>query len=191
MLKAQNEIFDIFDKTGAILNGHFKLSSGLHSSQYLQCALVLQHPGHCRKLCRELADKFRKKDITVVVAPALGGIVVSYEVAASLGVKSLFTERRDGKMVLRRGFSLSKKDNVLVVEDVVTTGLSTKEVIKVVRKSGAKVVGVGAIVDRSSKPPKFGAPFESLIRINVPTFKPRECPLCKKKAPITKPGSRK
>lgn len=190
MLK-RDEIFDIFDKTGAMLNGHFKLSSGLHSPQYLQCALVLQHPRYCRKLCGELANKFRKKDITVVVAPALGGVIVSYEVATSLGARSLFTERKDGKMVLRRGFSLSKKDKVLVVEDVVTTGLSTKEVIKVVKRSGAKVVGVGAIVDRSGRPPKFGTPFKSLIRINVPTFKPHECPLCKKKAPITKPGSRK
>jgi len=190
MLK-RDEIFDIFDETGAILNGHFKLSSGLHSAQYLQCALVLQHPNYCKKLCAELAGKFRKKDITCVVAPALGGIIVSYEVAASLGVPSLFTERKDGKMVLRRGFSLSKKDKVLVVEDVVTTGLSTKEVIRAVKKTGAKVVGVGAIIDRSRKSPKFGTRFESLIRINVPTFKLRECPLCKKKMPITRPGSRK
>jgi len=186
----RDDIFDIFDETGAILNGHFKLSSGFHSSQYLQCALVLQHPKHCQVLCGQLGHKFKGAGITAVIAPALGGILVSYETARALGALSLFTERKDGAMVLRRGFSLGSGDKVLVVEDVVTTGLSTKEVIGVVRASGAQLIGVGAVVDRSSAPIDFGARFESLIRINIPTFKPEECPLCKKKAALTKPGSR-
>lgn len=190
MLKA-DDIFDIFDETGAILNGHFKLSSGLHSSQYLQCALVLQHPKHCQTLCVQLAQKFKGAGITTVVAPALGGILVSYETARALGARALFTERKDGAMVFRRGFSLGPEDKVLVVEDVVTTGLSTKEVIEAVKASGAQLAGVGAVVDRSSSPVDFGTKFESLIRINIPTFKREECPLCKKKAALTKPGSRR
>jgi len=183
-------ILDIFRQTSAILEGHFKLSSGLHSGQYLQCALVLKHPEHCRRLCAELAKKFKKETPNIVIAPALGGVLVSYETASALGVPSLFTERKDGQMLLRRGFSLAKGDRVLVVEDVITTGRSTKEVIDAVKKAGADVVGVGAIVERSAEPIDFGARFESLIKINIPAFKPEECPLCKKKLPITKPGSR-
>jgi len=186
----KNKDLEVFDKTGAILKGHFALSSGLHSDQYLQCALVLQHPEHCQRLCSELAERFKNEKITAVVAPALGGIVVSYEVARALGVRSLFTERKDGKMVLRRGFDLNANDRVLVVEDVVTTGLSTKEVIATVKASGAKITGVGSIVDRSSSPVDFGVRFESLIKLNIPAFQPSDCPLCKNSTPITKPGSR-
>jgi len=190
MLK-KNQILDIFNKTGAILEGHFELSSGLHSNKYLQCALVLQHPEYCTKLCSELGKKFKDEKITAIIAPALGGVIVSYEVARSLGVRSLFSERKDSKMLLRRGFSLSADDRVLVVEDVVTTGKSTLEVVKLVKASGAQLVGIGAIIDRSSSKIEFNARFEALIKIDVPTFKPQECPLCKKGAPITKPGSRK
>lgn len=185
-----NNALEIFNKTGAILKGHFALSSGLHSDQYLQCALVLQHPEYCQELCARLGEKFKGEGITAVVAPALGGIIVSYEVARALGVRALFTERKDGKMVLRRGFSLGADDKVLVVEDVVTTGLSTKEVIATVKASGAKIKGVGSIVDRSSSPVDFGVRFESLIKLSVLTFQPSDCPLCKKGTPITKPGSR-
>lgn len=187
----KKKVLNIFKKTGAFLNGHFKLSSGLHSRHYLQCAKVLQHPKHTEVLCKELAKKFPRKKINTVIAPALGGVVVSYAVGKSLGVKSLFTERVEGKMTLRRGFELTKKDNVLVVEDVVTTGLSTKEVIKVVKSYGAKVIGVGCVVDRSKRKINFGAPFKSIIKIDVPAFDPKKCPLCKEKIPIKKPGSRK
>jgi len=186
----KNNALEIFNKTGAILKGHFALSSGLHSDQYLQCALVLQHPEYCQELCARLGEKFKEEGITVVVAPALGGIIVSYEVARALGARALFTERKNGKMVLRRGFSLGAGDKVLVVEDVVTTGLSTKEVIATVKASGAKITGVASIVDRSSSPVDFGVRFESLIKLSVPAFQPSDCPLCKNSTPITKPGSR-
>ena len=192
----KEEVLEIFRKTGAILEGHFLLSSGLHSSQYLQCALVLQDPKIAEKLCKALAEQFTQRATnderraTVVVAPALGGVVVSYETARALGVKGIFTERVEGKMTLRRGFSLSKSDKVLVVEDVITTGLSTKEVIEAVKSYGAEVVGVGSIVNRSKEKIDFGAEQESLITLDVPTFKPEDCPLCKQGISLGKPGSR-
>ncbi|MGB2705389.1 MAG: orotate phosphoribosyltransferase [Candidatus Omnitrophota bacterium] len=187
----EKEIVRIFKETGAILKGHFRLSSGLHSAQYLQCARVMEHPEYAENLCRALAERFKTENPDAVIAPAVGGILVSYEVARSLGAKSLFTERVDGKMALRRGFTLSNKDKVLVVEDVVTTGLSTKEVIEVVKSSGSKLVGVGCLVDRSSEKIDFGTRFEALVKVDIPTSKPADCPLCKDKLPLTKPGSRK
>lgn len=186
----QEYVLGIFKKTGAILNGHFLLSSGLHSAQYLQCALVLQHPGYSEKLCKELAKRFKKDRPTVVIAPAIGGILVSYEVARALGARSLFTERVDGKMALRREFSLDKKDRVLVVEDVITTGLSTNEVIGVVKSYGAALVGVGSIAYRAKKNIDFGVICQSLMKIDIPAYKAEECPFCKNNIPLTKPGSR-
>ena len=186
----EKEILNIFNNAGAILEGHFKLSSGKHSAVYLQCARVLENPKYTEKLCKELAKKFAKEKIDTVIAPALGGILVSYEVARGLGVKGLFTERVDGKMVLRRGFTLNEKNNVLIVEDVITTGLSTKEVIKVVKSFKSNIVGVGCLVDRSKGKANFGVKFKSLIEIDIPTFDEVGCPLCKNKLPITKPGSR-
>lgn len=186
----QTQILDIFKKTEAIFEGHFKLSSGLHSAQYLQCAKVLQHPTHAEKLCRALAERFENTRPDVVVAPALGGILVSYEVARALNVKSLFMERVGDKMTLRRGFALSKKDKALVVEDVITTGLSTREVVEAVKAFGSELIGVGCLVDRSGGKLDFGARFESLAQIDIPVFEPQNCPLCKSKIPLTKPGSR-
>lgn len=186
----EKEILEIFKKTGAILTGHFRLSSGLHSGQYLQCARVLQHPEHAGALCKALADKFKDEKIDVVIAPALGGIIVSHEVARSLKTKSLFAERVEGKMTLRRGFELREKDKVLVVEDVITTGLSTKEVIEAVKSFGATVIGVGCLIDRSKGAIDFDVRAEALLKIDIPTFKPEACPLCKEKIPLTKPGSR-
>jgi len=185
----QDDVLKLFDKYGALLIGHFKLSSGLHSEKYLQCALVLQYPDIAGRLSKELAGKFSGK-IDVVVGPALGGVTLAYEVARALGIRGLFTERHDGKMVLRRGFSIAKGENVLVVEDVVTTGGSTREVIEVVKSLGGKVAGVGSIIDRSESAPAFGVPFHALAKIRVETFNEGECPLCKKNIPITKPGSR-
>lgn len=185
----EKDVLDLFNKQGALLTGHFKLSSGLHSEKYLQCALVLQHPDVAGKLSKELAGKFSGK-VDVVVGPALGGVTLAYEVARALGVRGLFTERQDGKMVLRRGFSIAKGENVLVVEDVVTTGGSTKEVIEVVKSLGGKVAGVGSIIDRSEKTPEFGTQFHALVQIKVITYKENECPLCKKGIPVTKPGSK-
>lgn len=186
----EKEIVRIFKETGAILRGHFKLSSGLHSAEYLQCARVLEHPEYAEKLCEALAERFRSEKPDAVIAPAVGGILVSYETARSLGARSLFAERVDGKMTLRRGFALNERDRVLVVEDVVTTGLSTKEVIEIVKSSGSKLVGVGCLVDRSSEKINFGTRFEALIKVDIPTFEPTDCSLCKNKIPLTKPGSR-
>jgi orotate phosphoribosyltransferase len=187
----EKEVLGLFEKCGALLKGHFRLSSGLHSEKYLQCALVLQYPDVAEKLSKELAGKFSKDAIDVVIGPALGGVTLAYEVARAIGKRGLFTERQDGKMVLRRGFSISKGEKVLVVEDVVTTGGSTKEVIDLVKSFGAEVVGVGSIIDRSGAKIDFGAPFKPLAKVAVETFEEDACPLCKKQVPITKPGSRR
>ena len=186
----EKELLSLFTGHNALLNGHFRLSSGLHSEKYLQCALVLQYPDAAEKLSKELAKKFSKSKIDLVIGPALGGITLAYEVARVFGVRGLFTERQDGKMILRRGFSIAKGENALVVEDVITTGGSTKEVIEVVRSLGGEIVGVGSIIDRSSQPVDFGAPFEALAKLKVETFEEKKCPLCKKNIPVTKPGSR-
>ena len=190
MTMKEKDFVEIFSKTGTVLEGHFLLSSGLHSERYLQCALVLQHPEYAAKLGAALAEKFRGAEATVVVGPALGGIVIAYEVARWLGVRALFTERVEGAMVLRRGFALTKNDRALVIEDVVTTGGSTQEVIDVLTSSGATIVGVGAVVDRSNQSAKFSADFQSLLSMEIPAYSPDACPLCKKKIPFVKPGSR-
>lgn len=186
----EKEVLELFTGHKALLSGHFRLSSGLHSEKYLQCALVLQHPDVAEKLSRELAKKFSKEKIDVVIGPALGGVTFAYEVARAIGARGLFTERQDGEMVLRRDFSVERGEKVLVVEDVVTTGGSTKEVIDVVKSFGGEVVGVGSIIDRSSERVDFGAPFSALAKIKVETFEEKNCPLCKKNIPVTKPGSR-
>ena len=186
----EKDILRLFEETGALLKGHFRLSSGLHSGNYFQCALLLQNPDIAEKMCSQLATYFKDDKPTCVVAPALGGVIVSYETARALGVKSLFTERVEGKMTLRRGFEIKKENRVLVVEDVITTGLSTGEVLEAVKLTGAKIIGVGCIVDRSGKELDFGVKLKSLIKLNFPTYKPEECPLCKKGVEITKPGSR-
>ena len=188
----EKEVLGLFEKHGALLTGHFKLSSGLHSEKYLQCALVLQYPDIAEKLSKDLAGKFSKNKIYVVIGLALGGVTLAYEVARAIGARGLFTERRDGgKMVLRRGFSVSNGEKVLVVEDVVTTGGSTKEVIELIRSQGADIIGVGSIIDRSGVRIDFGAPFKSLAKMEVETFEEDNCPLCKRKIPITRPGSRR
>lgn len=185
------DVLKLFETSGALLSGHFKLSSGLHSGNYLQCALVLQYPEIAERLSKELAKKFSGEKIDVVVGPALGGVTLAYEVARALGVRGLFTERQNGVMVLRRGFSISKGEKVLVVEDVITTGGSTREVIDVIKSFGASVAGVGSIIDRSGEKIDFKAPFYSLAKVSVETFEERDCPFCKKNIPVTKPGSRK
>ncbi|MCX5692509.1 MAG: orotate phosphoribosyltransferase [Candidatus Omnitrophica bacterium] len=186
----EQEILKLFEETGALLKGHFMLSSGLHSGNYFQCALLLQYPDIAEELCGELADYFKDDLPTCVVAPALGGIIVSYETGRALRVKSLFTERVEGKMTLRRGFELKKEDRVLVVEDVITTGLSTNEVLEAVRSKGAGIIGVGCVVNRSGKTLDFGVKLKSLVRLDFPAYKPEDCPLCKKGVEIIKPGSR-
>jgi len=184
------KVLEYFRETQAMLEGHFLLSSGLHSPRYFQCALLLQHPDIAEKLCRALAEEFKRSKPTVVIAPALGGVLVAYEAARALGVRGIFTERVDGVMRLRRGFSLGPEDRVVVVEDVITTGKSTKEVLDVVRTFGAEVVGIGSIADRSGGTVDLGLPITSLVKVNAPTYKPEECPMCKQGIPAVKPGSR-
>ena len=184
------EILKLFKETGALLSGHFELTSGRHSDSYFQCALLLQHPELSEKLCRELAEKFRGKGASVVIGPAVGGIIVSFEAARQLGSRSIYAERENGALRLRRNFEIQKGEKVLIVEDVVTTGGSTQEVIELVRSLGGEVIGVGALVDRSGGGAHYDVPFEPLLKLNVKSFSKEECPLCKEKIPFTKPGSR-
>ena len=188
----QEEIMKKFEKTGAILKGHFKLTSGVHSDSYIQCAQVMQYPEFIHNLCSELGKKFKGEDIDVIVGPAMGAIIMSHVMAMVLGpwVRAIFTEREDGKMTLRRSFEIKKGEKVLVVEDVTTTGSSAREVIDIVKSRQAKVVGVGALIDRSGGKVDFGIRYEKLLTIKMNTYEPDNCPLCKKEIPITKPGSR-
>ena len=185
----RDQILETFRSSGALLEGHFQLTSGLHSPHYFQCARVLQYPGHARALCGEIAGQFDGAEADVVIAPALGGIVVGQEVGRQLNVRTMFTERKDGQMQLRRGFSIAKSEKVLVCEDVVTTGGSVAEVIQIVRSLGGLVVGVGAVVDRTGGK----APFENFyapLVMDVVTYDAAACPLCAKGIPVDKPGSR-
>lgn len=185
-----DEAIEIFTKANALLTGHFRLTSGRHSNQYMQCAQVLQYPQYASVLCDALAEKFKGTQVDLVVGPAMGGIIVAYEVGRALGVKTLFTERENGAMALRRGFAINPGEKVLVVEDVVTTGGSVKEVIDVVREKGGEVVGVGVLVDRSNGKVDFGVPTESILKMEIQSYDPEECPLCKQGLPVVKPGSR-
>ena len=186
----EDEILEIFRKHGALLEGHFILSSGLHSDRYIQCALVLQHPRVAEQLCSALAAKLRHLGATVVAAPALGGVIVSHEVARALGLRALFTERQEGVMLLRRGFSLAPGEPTLVVEDVITTGGSTRETMAAVEQAGGKVVGVGALIDRSGGMVDLGVPKTALVTLAVQNYNPLDCPLCTSGLPAVKPGSR-
>jgi orotate phosphoribosyltransferase len=185
-----DEILGVFRRSGALLEGHFRLSSGLHSSGYLQCALVLQHPAHAESLGRQIADLARPLRPTVVLSPALGGIVIGHEVARALGVPAIFAERVDGVLTLRRGFTLDGTARVYVVEDVITTGGSTRETMEVARSHGAAVVGAGSIIDRSGGRASLGVPGGSLARISLLNYDPQSCPLCAAGIPLVKPGSR-
>jgi len=186
----QSDVLDLFRRSGALLEGHFRLSSGLHSGRYLQSALVLQFPEFASTLGAALAERARHLQPTVVLSPALGGIVIGQEVGRALGVRAMFAERQDGKLTLRRGFTLGPADRVLVVEDVITTGGSTRETADVAAAAGASVVGVGAIVDRGSDPGRLGLPMYTLVKLEVPAYQPEGCPMCAEKVPVVKPGSR-
>jgi orotate phosphoribosyltransferase len=184
------QVLDIYKKTGALLSGHFLLSSGLHSEQYLQSALVLQQPDIAMQLCAALAEHFKDSRIEVVIAPALGGVFVSHETARALGVRAIFAERVNGKLTLRRGFSITQGERVLVVEDVITTGKSTRETIDVMKQAGGMVIAAASLVDRSGGTADVGVPYKSLVTLNVPTYTPESCPLCKSGSVPVKPGSR-
>ncbi len=187
---AEERVLHLLRKTGALLDGHFKLTSGRHSNRYIQCARLLQYPQYAAELGAALGGRFAGEDVQAVVGPAMGGILVSYEVARHLGVRSLFTERDGGGMTLRRGFALDEGERVLVVEDVITTGGSVEEVLAVVREHGAVPVGVGALADRSGGKVCWMVRLEALIKLNVSSYPAEECPLCQEGMPVVKPGSR-
>lgn len=187
----ESEILNIFKKSGALFTGHFLLTSGRHSDRYFQCAKVLQYPEYTGILCKMIADNFRKFEIDTVIAPAMGGLVVGQEVARQLNKRFIFAEREDKKLALRRGFTLDENEKVLVCEDVVTTGGSVFEVIDIVKSNNAKVVGVGFIVDRSNGKVNFGYPQISTLKMEVVSYMPDECPLCREDIELVKPGSRK
>jgi orotate phosphoribosyltransferase len=189
-MPTRDELLDLFRRSGALLEGHFRLSSGLHSTGYLQCALVLQHPEHAELLGRAIAVRTRQLGATVVLSPALGGVIIGHEVGRALGVRALFAERQDGALMLRRGFVLGENDRVLVIEDVVTTGGSTRETMQVATAAGGHVVGAASIVDRSGGRTELSVPFHALLEIDLPTYEPGACPLCAKGLPVVKPGSR-
>jgi orotate phosphoribosyltransferase len=181
-------VLSIFEQTGAYLKGHFRLTSGLHSDEYLQCALVLQHPPFAEQFGRDLATQLGSAE--TVISPAIGGLIIGHEVARALGARFLFTERDAGQMTLRRGFSLQSRERVVVVEDVITTGGSTREVIQLARAAGAEVLRAGSIIDRSGGSADLGVPRVALATLQVRTWKPEECPLCRQGVPVVKPGSR-
>ena len=185
-----DDVLDLFRKSGALLEGHFRLTSGLHSERYLQSALVLQYPEFAAALGHALSERTSHLDPTVVLSPALGGVVIGQEVGRALGVRAMFAEREDGALTLRRGFTLSPSDRVLIVEDVMTTGGSTRETAKVAEDHGAHVVGAAAIVDRGGNAARLNLPLQSLVQMPVPTYQPEECPLCRQGVPAVKPGSR-
>ena len=180
---------DMFRKSHALLRGHFELSSGLHSGHYFQCAQVLQYPTQASTICREIARRFRAARPSVVIGPAAGGILVAYETARALGARALYAERVDAEMQLRRGFSVSKQDRVLIVEDAITTGESARKVATLMESFGAKVVGIATVVDRSGGKVRFpGRKFVGLFSLAFETFSPDNCPLCGEGIPATRPG---
>lgn len=190
MSERSNPYLKMFKKSGALLKGHFKLSSGLHSPEYFQCALVLQYPKYAAKLGKALAEKLESFKPEAVASPALGGVVIGQEVARALNIRHIFTERKEGAMSLRRGFSVTKGERFVVIEDVITTGGSTQEVIRLITELGGEVVAVGSIVDRSQTVPAFPAPFESLFKMQVVTFPENAIPDWLQAIPLAKPGSR-
>ena len=187
---SERETLELYEKTGALMRGHFRLTSGLHSDIYLQSALVLQYPEHAARLGEALAAPFTDARAQTVLAPAIGGILVAHEVARALGVRALFSEREDGAMRLRRGFTLTPGERCLVVEDIITTGGSTREVVECVRASGGSVIGVGSLIDRSGGTAAFDVKRASLATVSASTWPPEACPLCKSGGHAIKPGSR-
>lgn len=180
----------LLEETGALLTGHFRLSSGLHSPNYVQCARLLEHPRNAKAIGAALGEKLRELGVQKVVAPALGGVIVGYTVAEALDLPSVFTERKDGQMTLRRGFAIGDDERVVIVEDVVTTGKSTRETADVIAQHGGVVVAFASILNRSGRANPFDAPYESLLALNLDTYDPKECPLCAQSLPLDAPGSR-
>ncbi len=189
-MNSKNYLLEAFRLSGALLDGHFVLSSGLHSPQYLQCAIALQDTADAARYGREIADRFEVSDMDMVASPAIGGLVIGFATAAALGKRFIWTERENGVMTLRRGFEAAEGERVLVVEDVITTGGSTRECITALESRGANVVGAASIVDRSNGTADVGVPRISLLSLEVPAYRPEDCPLCDAGVPAVKPGSR-
>jgi orotate phosphoribosyltransferase len=184
----KEEALHILRETGVMLEGHFLLTSGRHSDRYMQCARLFQYPDMSERIAKELAVRF--EGVSLVAGPAIGGIILAYEVARQLNVPNIFAERENGVMTLRRGFSVPEHARVLVVEDVVTTGGSVREVIELIRSCGAEVAGVGCVVDRSNGKVDFGVPFEAVLSMEITSYEPEDCPMCAAGTPVVKPGSR-
>ncbi len=186
----KKEALRIFEETGALRQGHFELTSGLHSTQYFQCAMVLQYPQYLQIFAEEIVEFYQDEEVDVVISPAIGGIVVGQEVARQLNARSIFTERENGKMTLRRGFDFRSHEKILICEDVITTGGSVKEIIEIIDAVNAYPVGVGVVVDRSDGSIDFNMPLVSAVQVKAITYKAKDCPLCLEKVPVTRPGSR-
>ena len=188
----REEIIEMLKEAGVLLEGHFLLTSGRHSDRYMQCAKIFQYSKYSVPLCAELVEKYKDDNVELVIGPAIGAIQMAYEVGRQLGVKNIFAEREDGKMTLRRGFTIEKGQRVLIVEDVVTTGGSVKEVMELVKEAGGEIVGIGSIVDRTGGTIDFGVPYKSAFSMDITSYEADECPICKSgEIPLVKPGSRK
>lgn len=184
------ELLTAFEELGVLQTGHFRLTSGLHSEQYMQCAKLFEYPRKAQAIVATLLSRL-PEGIETVIAPAIGGVTVGYELARQLGCRFIFAERQEGEMVFRRGFSLKPGEKVLAVEDVVTTGGSVQEVVNLAKECGAEILGVATIVDRSQGKADFGVPFYSLVSMQITVYQPEECPLCSQGTPLSMPGSRK
>lgn len=194
MTPGNEAILQVFRDTGAYLQGHFKLTSGLHSSEYMQCALVLQHPRHAEMLGRRLGEALRRieplRNIDAIVSPAMGGLIIGHEVARALHARHIFTERVEGRMALRRGFQVRPGETAMVIEDVITTGGSSVEVIQLLKSRGVQVLAAGSIVDRSGGRADLGVPRAALLTMHIQAYDPGTCPLCLQGLAVEKPGSR-
>ena len=184
------EITQCFLDSGALLEGHFKLRSGLHSNRFFQAALLLQYPDIAEKVCSELAAKFADKGITAVISPAVGGLIVGHELAKALGVRAIFADKENDELILKRGFSIGKGEKILVGEDVVTRGGRVQQTVDLVKELGGEVAGIAVIVDRSMGNASFDIPHDSLMKLELETYDPESCPLCEKGMEITRPGSK-
>lgn len=188
---AEKELIKMLEETGALKKGHFKLTSGMHSSSYVQCAQLLKIPKYAEIAGKAIGEFFKDEKIDMVVGPAIGGIVIAYEVARALEVPGIFAERENGVMTLRRGFDVPEGSRVVVIEDVITTGGSSQEVVELLQERGAIVVGAGSIIDRSSPENlKIKVPYKSLLKLEIQNYDPEDCPMCKDGSPVVKPGSR-
>lgn len=184
---SENEMLDLLRETGVLMEGHFRLTSGRHSPKFLQCSQVLQHPVHSERLGAAIATMFAADGVTTVVGPAMGGVILAHTTARALGVRAIYAEKEDGKLVLRRGFTVDAGERVLVVEDAISTGGSAMDVVGMMRAAGADVVGIGCLVDRTGGKIDLGLPLRSLLRLTVPSYAPEECPFCAQRMPLTEP----